>query len=424
MHAWLELPLALRVLLVFWLGTAAGGLVNWAVYSLRYDPQPRSPWSRAHPRDAEDRWLDRLPLVGWWRLRRKGKQLGYEFWLRPLVLEVLTGLLLAGLYLWEVGELGLLFHPLPKPGDMQLVAPLVPALEIIVAGHCLLVVFLLAATFIDLDEQTIPDEITVPGTLVGLVWMALVPGGALPENIDWQSYRLVAMQLASPGAWPKGLDGIPAWGGLACGLGCYWFWCLALLPRRWRARHGWRRACELMLARIARSRYSRVVGLVAIVGSVAITGCWLAGGRHWQSLLSALVGLAGASALVWAVRLIGSLTLKREAMGFGDVTLLGMIGAFLGWQAALVVFFLAPFLGMFLGIAKLLLGGSRDMPYGPFLCLSALVTIVFWPRLWDRTSHTFAIPWLVPAFIAASLVAMFVLLVVWAAIKRALFRRS
>ena len=48
---------------------------------------------------------------------------------------------------------------------------------------------------------------------------------------------------------------------------------------------------------------------------------------------------------MWAVRLIGTAALRREAMGFGDVTLMMMIGTFLGWQACSDLFFLAPFAG-------------------------------------------------------------------------------
>jgi prepilin signal peptidase PulO-like enzyme (type II secretory pathway) len=420
MSTWLEIPLALRTLLVFLLGTAVGGLVNWAIYSLCYQPRPTSPWSRAHPRDPDDRWLDRVPLWGWWRLRRKGKLLGYEFWLRPLMVEVVSGALLAGLYWWEIDELGLVFRPIPEHARLT---ALMPDLHAIVAGHCLLATFMLAATFIDLDEQTIPDEITVPGTLLGLAWMALVPAAALPENVDWHLTRLVPLHLASPDAWPPVLNGQPELASLACGLGCYFFWCLALLPRRWRGRHGWRRACGLMLARMVRARSSRVIAVLAAGGGVAIAGCWFAGGAHWQNLLSSLVGLAGGAALVWAVRLIGAWALGREAMGFGDVTLLGMIGAFLGWQAALLVFFFAPFLGIVLGVAQLAIHRRHEMPYGPFLCLSALGVIASWPRLWDRTSQTFAIPWLVPGFVAVCLVGMFVMLFVWALLKRLLLGR-
>ena len=57
-------------------------------------------------------------------------------------------------------------------------------------------------------------------------------------------------------------------------------------------------------------------------------------------LLTALIGLVGSGGIVWAVRLIGTAALRREAMGFGDVTLMMMVGTFLGWQACLIAFFL------------------------------------------------------------------------------------
>jgi leader peptidase (prepilin peptidase)/N-methyltransferase len=101
-----------------------------------------------------------------------------------------------------------------------------------------------------------------------------------------------------------------------------------------------------------------------------------------------------------------------------------MIGAFLGWQAALLVFFFAPFFGMVMGLAQLLIHRRQEMPYGPFLCLAALAVMLAWPWLWDRTSNTFAIGWLVPGFVAICLVAMFFTLLVWGFVKRLLFRRE
>src|SRR4051812_8318031 len=94
----ITLPYALRIFVVFCAGVVAGGLVNWAAYALSSVPRPISPWSRDHPRDSGAHWPNRLPLVGWWRMRHKGKLLGYDFWIRPIVVELCCGLVLAGLY--------------------------------------------------------------------------------------------------------------------------------------------------------------------------------------------------------------------------------------------------------------------------------------------------------------------------------------
>ena len=91
--------------------------------------------------------------------------------------------------------------------------------------------------------------------------------------------------------------------------------------------------------------------------------------------------------LVWIVRIVASATLHREAMGFGDVTLLAMIGAFLGWQATIVVFFLAPLAAVVVGLCRLLLRGEEEIPYGPFLCLAAAATVLAWPTIWELGSQ-------------------------------------
>ena len=82
------------------------------------------------------------------------------------------------------------------------------------------------------------------------------------------------------------------------------------------------------------------------------------------------------------------------------------------------MFFFAPFLGIVMGLAQLVIHRRHEMPYGPFLCLSALGVIIGWPWLWDRTLSTFAVPWLVPGFVGVCLVAMFFTLLVWGFIKR------
>ena len=68
---------------------------------------------------------------------------------------------------------------------------------------------------------------------------------------------------------------------------------------------------------------------------------------------------------------------ETESMGGGDVKLLAMIGAFLGWKIAVLTFFLAPMFGVLIGAANLVFKKQHTIPYGPFLSLAALVGL-FW----------------------------------------------
>jgi len=68
---------------------------------------------------------------------------------------------------------------------------------------------------------------------------------------------------------------------------------------------------------------------------------------------------------------------ETESMGGGDVKLLAMIGAFLGWQKAIFIFFMAPLFGAIIGIINLVIKKDHTIPYGPFLSLAAIFSI-FW----------------------------------------------
>lgn len=68
---------------------------------------------------------------------------------------------------------------------------------------------------------------------------------------------------------------------------------------------------------------------------------------------------------------------ETESMGGGDVKLLAMIGAFLGWEKAIIVFFLAPLFGAVVGVINLLVKKDHTIPYGPFLALASVLAI-FW----------------------------------------------
>ncbi len=68
---------------------------------------------------------------------------------------------------------------------------------------------------------------------------------------------------------------------------------------------------------------------------------------------------------------------ETESMGGGDVKLLAMIGAFLGWQKVLLTFFIAPFFAAVIGIINLAVRKDHTIPYGPFLSLAAVLSL-FW----------------------------------------------
>ena len=132
------------------------------------------------------------------------------------------------------------------------------------------------------------------------------------------------------------------WPALAAAIAAFCAWCLALAPGRWYTRHGYLRAVKVFTARMVRERMTYALLALAVLGSVAIAKVWSIGGPHWAGLGSGLAGIVIGGGLVWLVRILATAAMHQEAMGFGDVTLLAMIGAFLGWQAAVIVFFLAP----------------------------------------------------------------------------------
>ncbi|MDR4505390.1 MAG: prepilin peptidase [Candidatus Scalindua sp.] len=96
-----------------------------------------------------------------------------------------------------------------------------------------------------------------------------------------------------------------------------------------------------------------------------------------RSFLVSLLGILVGGGLIYGCALIGRIVLKKEAMGFGDVKLMGVIGGFLGWKLAITTFFFAPFLGLLFAIPKLIYKKERLIPYGPFLSLAAFLCLLY-----------------------------------------------
>lgn len=416
----LDIPMPVRLAILFFVGAILGAAANVAIYRLAWMPRAIDPWLSHDPEAARRRLLDRLPIVGWFTLRRESNIFGTGHWIRPLVLEIFCGAGLAALYWWQIGE-----HSLWRIewGALTTVQEMAIRHQQFLA-QTILLWLLVVATMIDIDEMYIPDAITVPGTLIAIAIAALLPASRLPEmSLRWDSdiYTLVppatyqSMNVVSPRDWPVAFYG--AWS-LAIGIACFCLWCVAIMPRTWYNRHGIVRAIGLCLARMKREPATYQLGMLAVVGSAVLYIPWIIGGRVWESTFSALIGMAVGGGVIWAVRIVAAAVMQREAMGFGDVTLMAMIGAMLGWQSTVLIFFLAPLAGAVVGILYKIFAKESEIPYGPFLSVGTVMLLIFWQPIWDRVSTIFGIGALVPITMGICLFLLAVLLGLWQTIRK------
>ncbi len=90
---------------------------------------------------------------------------------------------------------------------------------------------------------------------------------------------------------------------------------------------------------------------------------------YWGLMDSALGVFAGGGILIFTGWL-GSIVFKKESMGGGDVKLLALIGAFIGWEKAILVFFFAPLTAILFALYMKYFKKSETIPFGPFLALT------------------------------------------------------
>ena len=151
---------------------------------------------------------------------------------------------------------------------------------------------------------------------------------------------------------------------------------------------------------------------ILFIGLVLIPVAWFGwlGGPQKISLVSSFIGLAVAGGLIWGIRIVGGLALGQEAMGFGDVTLMCMIGAFLGWQASMAGFVYSIMFAVVFAIILFLITKRGYLAFGPYLCMGSLLALVRWPTVLKEFDHVFILgPWLLVAF-GGSLLLMAILL--------------
>jgi len=96
--------------------------------------------------------------------------------------------------------------------------------------------------------------------------------------------------------------------------------------------------------------------------------------------VNALLGIVIGGGILWALAWISPYLFGKEGMGGGDIKLLAMIGAFLGWKPALLTIMVGSLAGSLIGVFLIslhLIKRDEYIPFGPFLAFGALVAMFF-----------------------------------------------
>ena len=107
---------------------------------------------------------------------------------------------------------------------------------------------------------------------------------------------------------------------------------------------------------------------------------WILPVGFFNSLIGVIVGGGVLLAMAW----ISPFLFGKEGLGGGDIKLLAMVGAFLGWKLALVTLMIASILGALVGVGLMVVSAMKRgqyLPFGPFLALGAVISLLFGPEI-------------------------------------------
>lgn len=350
-------------LLGFVIGAVIGSFLNVVVYRLPRGESVVHPPSRCPACGHRLGPVDMVPVLSWIVFRGRCRYCGAPVSARYPLVEGLTGTLFA-LAAW--------LHPAPDAGLVLAWA---------------FTALLIALAFIDIDHYILPDSLTYGGLALGLVgaavwgfpvgWSAAWPGALAAAGLLALigGYANLVLRRGASGrpGFPVGLEHVY----LAAAVGAWagWGWGLAAAAVAV--------ALNLVLGRPlplhdALTLTAALLGVVvASYGALPLDVLE----SVWNLLLAAgAVALAGG--LYWALVPEEEEDEEDEepvAMGFGDVKLAGMLGAWLGFGPFLVALGVAVFAGAVLG----LLFRRRKLPFGPYLALGGWIAL-WWGADWVR----------------------------------------
>ncbi len=352
-----DFELGFRVF-AFVLGAALGSFLNVCIYRLPLGlsvNQPRRSFCPSCKKQIP--WHQNLPLISWLFLRGRCASCGSRIALRYFAVELLTALLFLGIWIsfaWDVA-----------------------------IAYWILAALLIAGTFIDFEHFIIPDEITIGGTVAGVLASLAVPALMLSDRRGVAAVAsLLSAALGYVLLWVVLEAGKQAFGKKRIRLD-------APTPFNWtrkgedaefvvgEQRGEWSdyfaRESDLMLLHCDEVRIgTRDLG----AGTLSF---------HYNDVRTGaeLLPLDQVDEIAGIVR---ELQIPREAMGRGDLKFLAAIGAFLGWRAVLFSVFAGSLLGSIVGLSTMLIGKrvwSAKLPFGPYLAAGALGWMFFGNPLLD-----------------------------------------
>jgi leader peptidase (prepilin peptidase)/N-methyltransferase len=95
---------------------------------------------------------------------------------------------------------------------------------------------------------------------------------------------------------------------------------------------------------------------------------------------ASLIGMISGGGFFYLVAVLGKALLKKDAMGGGDIKMMAMVGALMGWKSVILTTFLASLLGSIIGILLIAVKGREwgsRIPFGPYLALGSVITLFY-----------------------------------------------
>ncbi len=380
------IPEWLTISFLFAIGACVGSFLNVVIYRLPKDLSLIHPGSGCPACKAPIAFYDNIPLLSWLILLGRCRKCKAKISPRYFIIELLTALLFVVLY-W------IYFQTSLRRGT----SGFFEGGYLFYLVHIIMLAAFIAASAIDLELSVIPLSICWFVTAVGFVGSAITGFVYAPEVIrGYDLFPTASAKIA-----------VLAAGALAGLIISIFLLLTGLIKTSYPDEKQETETTESEQPENYEHRLEmlkEVIYLLPIIlGAFAAFKIYKTVPRFadWWidfSQVPVIAGLFGSlwgyligCAVVWITRILGTFAFGKEAMGLGDVHLMGAAGAVLGPLPVVAAFFIAPFFGLGWAAFCMFFKKIRQIPYGPFLSIGVFAvmilhdTVINWMQfIWYR----------------------------------------